>query len=145
MNNNERTDRRVPVKSAPVRKGKEKSESRDRKSGSNGPKARMGYRMVEDVVLHGYNMVDKETLHEDLILKFGFPEYYGRNLDALHDMLTEWSYPTLIVLFGEREIIRNLGDYGRSFLKVLKASAEENDNLFFYSEERVKYMTMRKR
>lgn len=115
------------------------------KKNMDNKKARLKYKPMEDVVLQSYNMEDKENLHDELVLKFGLPEFYGRNLDAFYDMMTEWSKPVLIVLFGEKEIIKNLGDYGKSFIKVLKTSSRENPNVFFYSEDRIKKMKMKAR
>ena len=38
-------------------------------------------------------------IHEYIAEKLGFPEYYGKNLDALYDCLTDISEPTAIGLF----------------------------------------------
>ena len=35
------------------------------------------------------NITSKEALHELLAKELSLPEHYGRNLDALHDVLTE--------------------------------------------------------
>ena len=43
--------------------------------------------------------MSKKALHAYLKEKFGFPEYYGNNLDALYDCLTDISEPTAIGLF----------------------------------------------
>ena len=41
----------------------------------------------------------KEQLHEYLQEKLEFPDYYGRNLDALYECLTDICEPTAIGLF----------------------------------------------
>lgn len=47
---------------------------------------------------------DREALHDVLAEAFVFPEYYGRNLDALYDLLTEVSEDTCAaVLFPAEE------------------------------------------
>ena len=40
-------------------------------------------------ILDGKKMVSREETHVYLKETFGFPDYYGKNLDALHDCLTE--------------------------------------------------------
>lgn len=111
---------------------------------NSGKKAKIIIKEAQDVVLQSYNLLDKEALHEELIFKFGFPDYYGRNLDALNDMLTSWTSPLLIVLFGEKELLKTLGDYGKSFVSILKNASVENSNIFFYSEDRRGKMKLRK-
>ncbi len=121
-------------------KGKGSAEKKQR---NNGKKAYLRVRPMEDVVLQSYNMETKEELHEELMLKFGFPQYYGKNLDALNDMLTEISEDTLILLFGEKELSKRLGDYASSFLSVIKNTCSENPHLFFFSEDSVANSVMR--
>lgn len=48
-------------------------------------------------ILNGLDMSDESRMHDSLAECFSFPSYYGRNLDALWDMLTESS--------EEREIV----------------------------------------
>ena len=48
--------------------------------------------------LDGGRMTDRETAHDYLQETLGFPDWYGRNLDALFDILTEQTEETLIFL-----------------------------------------------
>ena len=41
-----------------------------------------------EVILDGELMTDRPTVHDLLSEKLAFPEYYGRNLDALYDLLS---------------------------------------------------------
>ena len=70
-------------------------------------------------------------LHLALRNAFGFPEYYGMNLDALHDCLTDIREDTEISIKGTENLISSLGKYGEIALKVIKISAEENPHLLY--------------
>ncbi len=54
------------------------------------------------VILDAKKMLEKEKMHEYFTKKFGLPEYYGKNLDALFDCLCEINEPTLIRLKNEK-------------------------------------------
>ncbi|NLY87870.1 MAG: barstar family protein [Clostridiales bacterium] len=58
-----------------------------------------------------------------------FPDYYGGNLDALHDCLGDISEKTHLIIQYCSEMEVALGEYGSALLKVLILSAEENDFL----------------
>lgn len=75
--------------------------------------------------LDGQYMTDKASLHDLLQVRFSFPEYYGRNLDALYDLLTEISVPTEIVVLNTDLIQEHLGAYGAAFLVTLHQAAEK--------------------
>ena len=42
-----------------------------------------------NVVLDGRGMTDRKVVHDELKKQLMLPDYYGRNLDALFDVLTE--------------------------------------------------------
>lgn len=43
-------------------------------------------------------LTDKEVLHDVLARELELPEWYGRNLDALHDCLTELKDVELVLI-----------------------------------------------
>ena len=43
--------------------------------------------------------MSREEVHSYLKEKFAFPEYYGKNLDALYDCLTDIGRPTAVGIF----------------------------------------------
>ena len=57
------------------------------------------------------------------------PAFYGANLDALYDCLTEIAEPTQIVVPANVTDNEKLGWYGEQLLQVLQDAAEENKNL----------------
>ena len=75
-------------------------------------------KMTSPAKTHAYL---KELLH--------FPEYYGGNLDALHDCLGEITTPTIIKVPKELSDGTRLGAFGARLLKVLRIAAEENSAL----------------
>lgn len=44
---------------------------------------------MRKVLLDGNVLADRNTAHRYLKVMLEFPEYYGENLDALYDMLTD--------------------------------------------------------
>lgn len=83
--------------------------------------------MVKNVILDCENLLRRKQAHQYLAEMLDFPEYYGKNLDALFDCLTELGECT-IVLNGV-EVLREDGGYGMKILKVLKEAARVNPGL----------------
>ena len=69
----------------------------------------------------------REDLHRVFSEALSLPESYGKNLDALHDVLT--SINGTIRLKGWNEAREALGRYGNVAEKVLSAAALENEKL----------------
>ncbi len=86
---------------------------------------------MKRIRLDGKKMTDRKTAHEYIAKKLGFPEYYGNNLDALHDCLCEIGEETCVSLINSDEFIENLGAYHKGFIRVFEDSANENDRLTF--------------
>ena len=71
-------------------------------------------------------MTSLPALHSYLHQVLELPEYYGMNLDALHDCLTELAEPTEITISEKVQDEEYLGWYGEQLLLVLEDAAEEN-------------------
>ena len=69
-------------------------------------------------ILDGKKMVSREETHVYLKETFGFPEHYGKNLDALHDCLTEMADVEVEIIHAD-DMLAALGRYGELLLKVL--------------------------
>ena len=69
-------------------------------------------------ILDGRKMVSREETHAYLKETFGFPDYYGKNLDALHDCLTEQKEVENEVQH-EEDMLAALGKYGEKLMQVL--------------------------
>lgn len=69
-----------------------------------------------------------QQVQEYLAFKLEFPDYYGMNLDALYDSLSEIGEDTCIGVFGtERD--GEADRYLRMVKKVLRDAEEENPHL----------------
>lgn len=85
---------------------------------------------MRQVILDANYMTDKKTTHEYIAKMLSFPEYYGHNLDALYDMLTDIAKPLTIIIKHSELLEAQLGSYyGKLLLDVLKDSVIENDFL----------------
>ena len=82
------------------------------------------------IVLDGSVLRDRETLHALLAERLSLPEYYGRNLDALHDCLTACREVT-VVLRNAEAMTAALGGYGEAVLRVFRDAAAENPGFDF--------------
>ena len=83
--------------------------------------------MVKNVILDCENLLQKEQAHLYLAQMLDFPDYYGKNLDALFDCLTELGECT-ITLKGEH-ILYQADCYGVKVLQVLEEAAQANPRL----------------
>lgn len=81
------------------------------------------------IILEGKAMTDRPAAHTHLAERLELPEYYGRNLDALYDMLTDIGTQTELVLIDPAAVTEQLGRYGEALLDTLREAAENNPNL----------------
>ncbi len=71
-------------------------------------------------------MTSVAGLHQHLYKLLALPKYYGCNLDALHDCLTEIAEEMEIIIPKEVATEKYLGEYGEGLIQVFEDSAEEN-------------------
>ena len=81
------------------------------------------YTDMKKITLDFENISGKEEMHKYLAEKFEFPDYYGGNLDALFECLTDIAEPTAV------NIINAINDYDEQIINVITSAEEENDNL----------------
>ena len=62
-------------------------------------------------ILNGTTIDSRESLHAALAEQLAFPAYYGRNLDALYDLLGESSESVCIILRNASALQEALGGY----------------------------------
>ena len=84
---------------------------------------------MKNIIIDGEKIEDMADIHSIFAGELSFPEWYGNNLDALYDCLTDISEEVTITLVNRDELFEKLNvRYGR-FLKALEYSAKENENL----------------
>lgn len=79
----------------------------------------MNYKLID---LSGVN--DKETLFDRIEDGLDLPVYFGKNLDALHDMLSHSDM--ILELCGIDELRKNLGDYTDALCEMLRDTEAES-------------------
>ena len=94
--------------------------------------------MTRHVTLSGNRIKTKDALHAFLAKKLNFPDYYGKNLDALHDCLGAYRTPLHITVTYTEQIKENLGSYGETFLQLLHNITEKNRliSISLYADKR---------
>ena len=65
-------------------------------------------------ILDGNLITDKKLLHDTLSASLLLPDWYGRNLDALYDCLTDIQEETEIQILNPESLEAHLGSYALS-------------------------------
>lgn len=82
---------------------------------------------MEPILLNGSGLTDQASLHTLLVQKLSLPTWYGKNLDALFDCLTDIAEETTIRFHNWEDT--GLGPYADRVLRVFQDAAEENPHL----------------
>ena len=86
-------------------------------------------------VIDGAEIMTRDELHDALARQLALPDWYGRNLDALFDCLTDLHEPTDVVVRHSDELFAHLGVYADVFQTVLADAEGENLHLHLTIEE----------
>ena len=84
---------------------------------------------MREAVLDGGRISSREALHTALA------EWYGRNLDALMDCLTDLGEELTLRLTGREALEEALGPYAHALLRVLRRAEVENARFHVVVEE----------
>lgn len=88
-----------------------------------------------NVILDGNLILDREMLHDVLAEELHLPEWYGRNLDALYDCLTDVREETMITLRNRDALEEHLGSYGHRLMRLLGDVTLDNPNVWLATSE----------
>ena len=85
---------------------------------------------MQKIILEAQYLLEKETAHIYLQEKLNLPEYYGRNLDALYDCLTELVDIEICIELPFSDMLQRDGNtYFHKIKRVFQAAARENEDL----------------
>ena len=80
-------------------------------------------------IIDGNSVTSMEEIHKSLAEQLGFPEWYGGNLDALHDCLTDLHEEADVSIIHSDALLETLGPAFVRLSRVLSDAAEENPYL----------------
>lgn len=86
-------------------------------------------------IVDGNEVKNRETLHDVLARSLRFPEWYGRNLDALYDCLTDAGEELEIRFLHGQMLREHLGEYTDVLVEVVGMAAGDNPRIHFIMEE----------
>lgn len=82
------------------------------------------------LMLDGSSIENLSQLHTAFMRAFSFPEWYGKNFDALFDCLTDMEEEAVIRVTEQTQLWEHLGmDAVNTLRHVLADAAAENPNL----------------
>ena len=85
---------------------------------------------MDTIIIDGAAMTTRDAAHSHLALRLGLPDYYGRNLDALYDILSaDLPESTRLVVYRREALAQNLGAYSAALLGALVEAGRENPHL----------------
>jgi len=90
--------------------------------------------MALTVIIDGKLITEKEDLHQHLATELSLPEYYGNNLDALFDCLTEIAYPVHFDVQSYELLEDSLGQYAVNLILLLRDVSDINPNISFCTD-----------
>lgn len=85
---------------------------------------------MEEKIIDCTEIYTQEDLHRFFREVLSFPAWYGNNLDAMYDCLTEISGKVRLLDWETAE--NRLGSYGKKAKKVIAAAALHNTKLDLY-------------
>ena len=86
-------------------------------------------------IIDGGTIDSREALHAALKEQLSLPDWYGNNLDALHDCLTDLHEPTELAVLHAGKLRERLGGYAGGLCHVLWDCEKENEKLTVTWEE----------
>ena len=84
---------------------------------------------MQKVYINGKDFDTPKEVHEFLSEELNFPDYYGNNLSALYDVLTELSDDTRIILDLSEVEDENMIEMLERMAEVMTDAADENEYL----------------
>lgn len=91
---------------------------------------------MKEIVFDWEDITTTDNAHSYIKEKLDLPRYYGKNLDALWDVLSTYNERVEIKFINTDFLLDCLGGYGNSIIKVFEDANNENENIIFsYKKE----------
>ena len=84
---------------------------------------------MKTIILDGTEIISMSDIHNIFSEELNFPEYYGRNLDALYDCLSDVSEEVEIIIENKAEMEEDLGVSFERLCSLLDDISEEYENI----------------
>ncbi len=86
------------------------------------------------VFLDGDKIDSARELHEVFAASLELPDYFGRNMDALHDCLTDIFAPVTVIAVHTPELREHLGRSANAFWRLMDDLREEKPGFRFVED-----------
>ena len=83
---------------------------------------------MSECTIHGDRISDWDALYDQFTHDLDLPQWFGRNLDALHDCLTE-QMDCQITIYHWKQLAHNLGIKAEAFRQMLIDTGLESEHL----------------
>lgn len=89
---------------------------------------------MAEITLDGLEIQSIEEVHDLFAQTLDLPEWYGRNLDALFDCLTDAHEPVTVRLLHKDELRERLGRRGSALIRLLRRASKETTSVTLVEE-----------
>lgn len=89
---------------------------------------------MSEIVLDGLVLEDMEEVHALFAQALEFPDWYGRNLNALFDCLTDLARDVTVRLLHREDLEARLGRWSQDLIFLLQKAAEKNPHIALSEE-----------
>ena len=87
---------------------------------------------MRNLIIDFTGVTDKASVHEAIKTGLELPDYYGKNLDALHDCLSELT--DCMITLKNIDVLYTLDIIGVKILKVFEEAADTNNTILVVIE-----------
>ena len=88
---------------------------------------------MKQVILDGSAITTRTQFHDAVAQQLQLPEWYGRNLDALYDLLS--TCPPTVLTLTNASALKEMFRYGDNLRLALEDAARDNPNLTLILED----------
>lgn len=92
---------------------------------------------MREFVIDGQQMITPNQMYAHLSELIWFPDYFGKNLDALYDVLSEVSDDTVIHFKNTDVFLKEMKKDGFKLIRVFRTLEHQTENytVYFYPGE----------